>query len=170
MCSFSLPFLLPKKDAYSQLTNILNTLSLNSACYSGFHHKIPINSIPSPLIAFTYQSLLHLPISPSLQGSMIATSQTNQVAGTPQWPFRPLVPGNDWTSLVFVLIQSTTWPEIDKKQLYQKSWNFLAFSHPDTSPPSVCIYLMFALLLHLWFPADVYHLNLTTDLHSLANF
>ena len=59
MCSFSLPFLLPKKDAYSQLTNILNTLSLNSACYSGFHHKIPINSIPSPLIAFTYQSLLH---------------------------------------------------------------------------------------------------------------
>lgn len=38
---------------------------------------------------------LHLPISPSLQGSMISTSQTNQVAGTPQWPFRPLVPGND---------------------------------------------------------------------------
>lgn len=67
---------------------------------------------------------LHLPIPPSLQGSIISTSQTNQVAGTPQWPFRPLGPGNDWTSLVFVLIQSTPWPELDKKQLREKSWNF----------------------------------------------
>lgn len=46
------------------------------------------------------------------------------------------------TFLVFILTQSTSWPELDKKQLWQKSWTVLLFFCLDLLPPSLVLHLL----------------------------
>lgn len=46
------------------------------------------------------------------------------------------------TPLVFILTQSTIWPELDKKQLWQKSWSFCAFFCLDLLPSSFVLHLL----------------------------